>query len=73
MTEIPSDATTTKSLLLFGAVSVIEYPTITGKSGKMHGAKIVSMPLIKDIRRSNILFYLCHEGSECRATTPLFY
>ena len=57
MTEIPSDATTTKSLLLFGVVSVIECPIITGRSGRIHGASIVKTPAINEIRRNNMLFY----------------
>jgi len=57
MTEIPSDATTTKSLLLLGVVSVMECPIITGRRGRIHGASTVSIPAINEIRRSNILFY----------------
>src|SRR3989344_9394900 len=45
--EIPSDATTTKSLLLLGVESVTECPTITGRSGRIHGASIVKTPAIK--------------------------
>jgi hypothetical protein len=57
MTEIPSDATTTKSLLLDGIVSVMECPIITGRRGRIHGASTVSIPAINEIRRSNTLFY----------------
>ena len=57
ITDIASEATTTKSLLLLGVVSVIECPTITGSKGRMHGASIVRTPLTNDIRRSNMLFY----------------
>ena len=72
ITEIPSDATTTNNLLLLGVVSVIECPTITGRSGKMHGASIVSTPLTNEMRRSNMLFYFCDKCRKGRAATPLF-
>lgn len=57
MTEIPSDATTTKSLFLFGVASARERPTITGRSGKMHGASIVNTPATNETNKSNILLY----------------
>ena len=61
--EIERDATTTKSLLLLGVVSVIECPTITGRRGNIHGASIVKTPAINEMNKSNILFYFC---DKCR-------
>ena len=71
--EIPSDRTTTKSLLLFGVESVIERPTITGRRGKIHGASIVKTPAINEITSSNMLFYFSYKGRKGGATTPFFY
>ena len=73
MMEIPSDRTTTKSLLLFGVVSVIECPTITGRSGKIHGASIVKTPAINDMNSSNMLFYFGYKRRKSWASTPFFY
>lgn len=70
--EIPSDATTTKSLLLLGLVSVIECPTITGSNGRMHGASTVNTPATNEISSNNMLFYFCNKRGESLATTPFF-
>jgi hypothetical protein len=37
--------------------STIELPTITGRSGKIHGASIVSIPAINEVSSRIILFY----------------
>jgi hypothetical protein len=37
--------------------STIALPTITGKSGKIHGASIVSTPAMNEVKRSIMLFY----------------
>src|SRR3989338_2274506 len=46
ITEIPRDITITNILLLLIVESETDLPTITGKSGNMHGARIVSTPAI---------------------------
>ncbi len=59
MIEIPRDRITTNTRLLLKVVSVIDLPTITGKSGKMHGARTVSTPAVKEINkkdRSSVIF-----------------
>jgi len=57
ITDTPSDPTTTKSLFLLGFSPATECPIITGRRGKMHGARTVSIPAINEIKRSNMLFY----------------
>ena len=71
--EIPSERTTTKSLLLLGVASVMECPTITGRSGKIHGASIVKIPATNEVTSSNMLFYFSYESGKGGATTPFFY
>ena len=53
----PNEATTTKSLLLLRVESVSDLPTITGKSGSMHGARTVKTPAINEIISRIMLFY----------------
>lgn len=55
-TEIPKDSITVIILLLLKVESATDRPTITGKSGKMHGARMVSTPAIKDIIKRVIRF-----------------
>ena len=57
----PKEVTTTKSLLLLNVESVRDLPTITGKSGSMHGASTVNIPAINEMMRSVILFYFSYE------------
>ena len=45
--EIPNDAVTTRAFFLLEPPET-ELPTITGKSGKVHGANTVNTPAIKD-------------------------
>jgi len=59
ITEIPKDKTTTNTLLLERVESEIDRPTMTGSSGSMHGASIVSTPAIKDIIKNVIVYLIC--------------
>lgn len=54
-TEIPKDSITVIILLLLGVESAIDLPTITGKRGKIHGAKIVNTPAMKEIIKRVII------------------
>ena len=62
MTEAPRDIVMMSTLLLLTVVSESDLPTITGKSGKMHGARIVRTPATNEIMRSVILFYFRNKG-----------
>ena len=55
ITEIPREKITTNILLLLKVESETDRPTITGKRGKIHGARIVSTPATKDIIKSVIM------------------
>src|SRR4051812_46226962 len=54
ITDSPKDRITTNTRRLLSLVSEIDLPKITGKSGKIHGAKIVSTPATKD-RTNNVM------------------
>jgi len=58
ITETPRDEITTNILLLLKVESEIDVPTITGKSGNMHGAKIVKTPAIKEMIKSVMIFLI---------------
>jgi len=68
----PKEVTTTKSLLLLNVESVRDLPTITGKSGSMHGASTVNIPATNEMMRSVMLFYFCYECCKCWASIPFF-
>ena len=58
----------------FLLVSEMEPPTITGRSGKIHGTKAVSTPAIKDIsKREIILLYISDYCGNCSAALEFCY
>ena len=61
ITEMPRDSVMMNTLLLLTVVSESDLPTMTGKSGKMHGARIVSTPATNEMMRSVMLFYFRHQ------------
>jgi hypothetical protein len=60
ITERPKEKITVNTRLLERVVSVMERPTMTGRSGRMHGAKIVSTPAINEIKR-NVMLQFYHK------------
>ena len=72
ITDIPNDKTTMNRRRLLVVVSVSDRPTITGSSGRMHGASTVNIPAINEITRSNMLFYLCNQFCKGWTTAPFF-
>lgn len=56
-TETESEPITTKVFLEIDFEEFPDDPMTTGKIGKMHGAKIVSIPAKKDITKSIINYF----------------
>ena len=54
----PNEITTTKSLLLLSVESVRDLPTITGRSGSIHGASTVNTPATSERISRVMLLYL---------------
>jgi hypothetical protein len=61
ITDTPRDMMIVNAFFLLKPVSRVseesDPPIITGRSGKIHGASTVSIPAIKEIIKSIILFY----------------
>src|SRR3989344_5737192 len=58
-TDMPSDSDMTKARRRF-TPSVIEPPTMTGKSGRTQGASTVSTPAMNEIRRRTIFVIVAY-------------
>jgi len=71
ITDKPRDKITVKAFFLLTPPSTREPPTTIGKSGKIHGAKTVSSPAMKEINRNNMLRNLSYDSVQGRAPTPL--
>ena len=74
-TDMPSDPIIVKAFLLLKTPSPpfeSEPPTITGKSGSMHGARTVSTPAINEIISRNI-YYFNSETKAVRVGLPLHF
>ena len=61
MIDRQRDTTTIKSLLLLNVESERDLPTMTGKSGSMHGASTVKIPATNEIISRVILFYFRYQ------------
>ena len=69
--ESPSEATT-----MYGVARLrpeADEPTTTGSSGKMHGARTVSIPARNEIPRRAMLLDVAQEGRKVWRSGPLVY